>query len=66
MRRQGFELTIADVDSHRPLPWQLEEAANHQPYYPAKSRVFCEALAKADIQAVGAVNDVGSKRSDIG
>ncbi len=31
-------------------PWQLEEAANHQPYFPAKFMAFSEALAKAGIQ----------------
>ena len=30
-------------------PWQLEEAANHQPYFPAKYMAFTEALAKSDI-----------------
>ena len=33
-------------------PWQLEDAANHQPYFPAKFRTFSEALAEAGI-AVG-------------
>src|SRR5262245_23557979 len=28
-------------------PWQLEEAANHQPYFPAKFKSFTEALAGA-------------------
>ena len=31
-------------------PWQLEDAANHQPYFPAKFMAFSEALAKAGIQ----------------
>ena len=35
-------------------PWQLEDAANHQPYFPAKFRAFSEALAKAGIQTGGA------------
>jgi len=30
-------------------PWQLEEAANHQPYFPAKFMAFSEALVKAGI-----------------
>lgn len=30
-------------------PWQLEEAANHQPYFPAKFMAFTEVLAKAGI-----------------
>jgi arylsulfatase A-like enzyme len=30
-------------------PWQLEDAANHQPYFPAKFMVFSEALAQAGI-----------------
>lgn len=30
-------------------PWQLEDAANHQPYFPAKFMAFSEALAKAGI-----------------
>ena len=30
-------------------PWQLEEAANHQPYFPAKFMAFSEALARAGI-----------------
>src|SRR5688500_19078667 len=32
-------------------PWQLEEAANHQPYFPAKFRSFTEALAAAGVHA---------------
>jgi len=35
-------------------PWQLEEAANHQPYFPAKSMAFSEALAKAGVSCGGA------------
>ena len=35
-------------------PWQLEDAANHQPYFPAKFMAFSEALAKAGIQTGGA------------
>jgi len=31
-------------------PWQLEDAANHQPSFPAKFVAFSEALAKAGIQ----------------
>ncbi len=30
-------------------PWQLEAAANHQPYFPAKFMAFSEALDKAGI-----------------
>lgn len=30
-------------------PWQLEEAANHQPYFPAKFMAFTEAMVKAGI-----------------
>jgi arylsulfatase A-like enzyme len=30
-------------------PWQLEDAANHQPYFPAKFMAFSEALAQAGI-----------------
>jgi arylsulfatase A-like enzyme len=30
-------------------PWQLEEAANHQPYFPAKFKAFTEALAAAGV-----------------
>lgn len=33
-------------------PWQLEEAANHQPYFPVKYKTFSEALREAGI-AVG-------------
>ncbi len=33
-------------------PWQLEEAANHQPYFPAKYKTFSEALKEKGI-AVG-------------
>ena len=35
-------------------PWQLEDAANHQPYFPAKFMAFSEAIAKAGIQTGGA------------
>jgi N-sulfoglucosamine sulfohydrolase len=35
-------------------PWQLEDAANHQPYFPAKFMAFSEALAKAGVQIGGA------------
>ncbi len=31
-------------------PWQIEDAANHQPYFPAKFMAFSEALAKAGIR----------------
>lgn len=30
-------------------PWQLEEAANHQPYFPAKFTAFSEVLVKAGV-----------------
>jgi N-sulfoglucosamine sulfohydrolase len=30
-------------------PWQLEEAANHQPYFPARYIAFTEALAHAGV-----------------
>lgn len=30
-------------------PWQLEEAVNHQPYFPAKFMAFSEVLVKAGI-----------------
>jgi len=30
-------------------PWQLEEAANHQPYFPAKFMAFSEVLAEAGV-----------------
>ena len=30
-------------------PWQLEEAGNHQPFFPAKFMAFSEALAKAGV-----------------
>ena len=39
-------------------PWQLEDAANHQPYFPAKFMAFSEALAKAGIQTGGAEAEV--------
>lgn len=32
-------------------PWQLEEAGNHQPYFPAKFKAVTEALADAGIAA---------------
>ena len=32
-------------------PWQLEEAANHQPYFPAKFKSFTEALSEAGVHA---------------
>jgi arylsulfatase A-like enzyme len=35
-------------------PWQLEEAANHQPYFPVKYLAFSEVLAKAGIYCGGA------------
>lgn len=35
-------------------PWQLEEAANHQPYFPAKFTAFSEVLAKSRIHTGGA------------
>jgi arylsulfatase A-like enzyme len=35
-------------------PWQLAEAANHQPYFPAKFLAFSEALAGAGIHTSGA------------
>jgi N-sulfoglucosamine sulfohydrolase len=35
-------------------PWQLEDAANHQPFFPAKFMAFSEALAKAGFQTGGA------------
>jgi arylsulfatase A-like enzyme len=34
-------------------PWQLEDAGNHQPYFPAKFKVFTEAMSEAGIH-VGA------------
>lgn len=34
-------------------PWQLEDAANHQPYFPAKFLAFSEGLRKAGIQTGG-------------
>src|SRR4051812_13645708 len=30
-------------------PWQLEEAANHQSFFPAKYKAFTEALSEAGI-----------------
>jgi len=35
-------------------PWQLEEAANHQPYFPAKYKAFTEVLAEQKIHCGGA------------
>lgn len=35
-------------------PWQLEEAANHQPYFPSKFMTFTEALAAANMHCGGA------------
>jgi N-sulfoglucosamine sulfohydrolase len=35
-------------------PWQLEEAANHQPSFPAKFKAFSEALAAAGMHCGGA------------
>jgi N-sulfoglucosamine sulfohydrolase len=35
-------------------PWQLEDAANHQPRFPAKFMAFSEALAKAGFHTGGA------------
>ncbi len=35
-------------------PWQLEDAANHQPFFPAKFMAFSEALAQAGIACGGA------------
>ncbi len=35
-------------------PWQLEEAANHQPYFSAKFMAFSEALSRAGITTGGA------------
>jgi N-sulfoglucosamine sulfohydrolase len=35
-------------------PWQLEEAANHQPYFPSKYIAFTEALASQNIHCGGA------------
>src|SRR3954462_11941755 len=32
-------------------PWQLEAAANHQPYFPAKFKSFTEALSDAGVYA---------------
>jgi arylsulfatase A-like enzyme len=34
-------------------PWQLEEAANHQPFFPAKFKAFTEALREAGIHVGG-------------
>jgi len=34
-------------------PWQLEEAANHQPYFPAKYMTFTETLARHNIACGG-------------
>lgn len=30
-------------------PWQLEEAANHQPFFPHQYKAFTEALSEADV-----------------
>ena len=35
-------------------PWQLEDAANHQPYFPHKFMAFSEALAAAGVHCGGA------------
>lgn len=35
-------------------PWQLEDAANHQPYFPAKFMAFSEALKAAELHCGGA------------
>lgn len=35
-------------------PWQLEDAANHQPYFPAKFRAFTEVLNEAGVHCGGA------------
>lgn len=35
-------------------PWQLEEAANHQPYFPAKFTAFTEVLQQAGVYTGGA------------
>lgn len=35
-------------------PWQLEDAANHQPYFPAKFMAFSEALKQAGVHCGGA------------
>jgi arylsulfatase A-like enzyme len=35
-------------------PWQLEQAANHQPFFPAKFPAVSEVLAKAGIHTSGA------------
>lgn len=34
-------------------PWQLEEAANHQPFFPAKYKCFTEALHEAGVHVGG-------------
>lgn len=34
-------------------PWQLEEAANHQPYFSAKYKAFTEALSERNIHCGG-------------
>lgn len=34
-------------------PWQLEEAANHQPFFPAKYKAFTEVLAEAGVHVGG-------------
>ncbi|MDZ4852589.1 MAG: sulfatase [Pirellulaceae bacterium] len=35
-------------------PWQLEDAANHQPYFPAKFTAFSEAISAAGLACGGA------------
>lgn len=48
-------------------PWQLEDAANHQPYFPAKFMAFSEALQKAGVHTGGAGKTWGpgeAKRAD--
>jgi arylsulfatase A-like enzyme len=34
-------------------PWQLEEAANHQPFFPAKYKTFTESLLEAGLHVGG-------------
>lgn len=34
-------------------PWQLEEAANHQPFFPAKFKAFTEVLKEAGVHVGG-------------
>ncbi len=48
-------------------PWQLEDAANHQPFFPAKFMAFSEALAQAGVACGGAGKTWGpgeAKRAD--